>query len=77
MTNLINKIICLLIVLGTAISVSAAPEAEFKKLIKSWTLNTDGSQEFHYNMELTIYSYLAMRSLYGESLSNTIRNTRL
>ena len=60
MTNLINKIICLLIVLGTAISVSAAPEAEFKKLIKSWTLNTDGSQEFHYNMELTIYSYLAM-----------------
>ena len=67
MTNLINKIICLLIVLGTAISVSAAPEAEFKKFIKSWTLNTDGSQEFHYNMELTIYSYLAMRSLYGES----------
>lgn len=67
MTNLINKIICLLIVLGTAISVSAAPEAEFKELIKSWTLNTDGSQEFHYNMELTIYSYLAMRSLYGES----------
>lgn len=67
MTNLINKIICLLIVLGTAFSVSAAPEAEFKKLIKSWTLNTDGSQEFHYNMELTIYSYLAMRSLYGES----------
>ena len=67
MTNLINKIICLLIVLGTAISVSAASEAEFKKLIKSWTLNTDGSQEFHYNMELTIYSYLAMRSLYGES----------
>lgn len=67
MTNLINKIICLLIVLGTAFSVSAASEAEFKKLIKSWTLNTDGSQEFRYNMELTIYSYLAMRSLYGES----------
>ena len=67
MTNLINKIICLLIILGTAVSVSAAPEAEFKKLAKSWTLNTDGSQEFHYNMELTIYSYLAMRSLYGES----------
>ena len=37
MTNLINKIICLLIVLGTAFSVSAASEAEFKKLIKSWT----------------------------------------
>ncbi len=67
MTNLINKIICLLIILGTAVSVSAAPEAEYKKLAKSWTLNTDGSQEFHYNMELTIYSYLAMRSLYGES----------
>ena len=67
MTNLINKIICLLIVLGTAFSVSAASEAEFKKLIKSWTLNADGSQEFRYNMELTIYSYLAMRSLYGES----------
>ncbi len=67
MTNLINKIICLLIVLGTAVSVSAAPEAEYKKLVKSWALNADGSQVFHYNMELTIYSYLAMRSLYGES----------
>ncbi len=72
MTNLINKItclkiMCLLAALGTAAFVSAAPEAEYKRLVKSWTLNADGSQEFRCNMELAIYSYLAMRSLYGES----------
>lgn len=67
MTKIFNKIILLLFAIGMAVSVSASPEGEYKKLSKSWKLNADGSQEFHYNMELSIYTYTAMRSLYGES----------
>lgn len=69
MTQLIHKIVLLLCILGCSASVMAASssEAEYKKLSKSWTLNADGSKEFHYNMELTIYTYTAMRSKYGES----------
>lgn len=42
-------------------------EAEFKQVSKSWTLNTDGSQEFRHSKELTIYTHTAMNSTYGES----------
>ena len=66
-----NKIISFAIVfaclLSFSISVQAASDAEYKKLSKSWTLNDDGSQEFHYAMELTIYTHTAMRSAYGET----------
>ena len=66
-----NKIISFAIVfaclLSFSISVQAASDAEYKKLSKSWTLNADGSQEFHYAMELTIYTHTAMRSAYGET----------
>lgn len=69
MTQLIHKIFLLLCILSCSTSTFAATasEAEYKKLSKSWTLNADGSQEFRYNMELTIYTYTAMRSMYGES----------
>ncbi len=42
-------------------------EAEYQQLSKSWTLNPDGSQEFHYSMELTLFTHTAMRSTYGET----------
>ena len=48
-------------------SIWAGSEAEYKKLSKSWTLNPDGSQEFHYSMELTLHTHTAMRSMYGET----------
>ena len=54
-----------LLLLATA--TFAASEAEYKKLVKSWTLNPDGSQEFNYKMELAIYTHTAMNSTYGES----------
>lgn len=44
-----------------------ASEAEYKKLAKIWTLHADGSQEFRYNMELTLFTHTAMNSTYGES----------
>jgi len=45
----------------------AASEAEYKKLSKTYTLNADGSQEFRYNMELTLFTHTAMNRTYGES----------
>lgn len=57
-------LLCLLLMATTAFG---APEAEYKKLTKTWTLNADGSQEFHYNMELTLFTHTAMNGTYGES----------
>ena len=67
MITKINKFALLLLMVCCSISVSAAVEAEYKKLAKSWTLNEDGSQEFRYNMELTLFTHAAMNSKYGES----------
>ena len=57
-------LLCLLLMATTAFG---APEAEYKKLAKTWTLNADGSQEFHYNMELTLFTHTAINGTYGES----------
>ena len=68
MRHKINSLSLLLLFLCAFTSfVWAGPEAEYKKLSKSWTLNPDGSQVFHCNMELTIYTHTAMRSAYGET----------
>ena len=67
MTNIINKFTLLLCLLALTASVFAASEAEYKKLSKAYTLNADGSQEFHYCMELTLFTHTAMNGTYGES----------
>lgn len=43
------------------------PEAEYGKLSKTYILNPDGSQEFRYSMELTLFTHTAMNRTYGES----------
>lgn len=50
-----------------ALQVSAAPEAEYEKLSETYILHEDGSQEYHYRMELTLFTHTAMHSMYGES----------
>lgn len=45
----------------------AASEAEYGKLSKTYTLNNDGSQEYRYNMELTLFTHTAMNRTYGET----------
>ncbi|WP_425885743.1 DUF3857 domain-containing protein [Parabacteroides sp. ASD2025] len=57
-------LLCLLLMATTAFGAS---EAEYKKLAKTWTLRADGSQEFRYNMELTLFTHTAMNGTYGES----------
>ena len=67
MTNIINKFTLLLCLLALTASVFAASEAEYKKLSKAYTLNADGSREFRYSMELTLFTHTAMNGTYGES----------
>ncbi len=63
----IHKIICLICLLATTSMSYAASEAEYDKVSKAWTLKADGSQEYRFNMELTIFTHTAMNSTYGES----------
>lgn len=71
MKYIVTKIltsVCLLTL--ASVSVMAAPddsEAEYRKLSRSWTLNPDGSQEFRFSMELTLFTHTAMNGTYGES----------
>ena len=67
MTNILHKLALLLCLLAITASAFAGPEAEYKKLSKAYTLNADGSQEFRYNMELTLFTHTAMNGTYGES----------
>ena len=56
-----------LFLLVCTLSLLAASEAEYNKLSKTYTLNSDGSQEFRYSMELTLFTHAAMNRTYGES----------
>lgn len=47
--------------------VFAASEAEYGKLSETYILREDGSREFHSQMELTLFTYTAIHSMYGES----------
>ncbi|MDR1937970.1 MAG: DUF3857 and transglutaminase domain-containing protein, partial [Tannerellaceae bacterium] len=63
----IHKTHCLFFLLAFALQAFAAPEAEYGKLSKTYILKEDGSREFHYRMELTLYTHTAMNRTYGES----------
>lgn len=66
MTTL-HKFIGLIALLTITSLCHAAPEAEYGKVSKTWTLETDGSQEFRHSLELTLFTHTAMNSTYGES----------
>lgn len=67
MTRILNKFALLLCLLALTASIFAASEAEYRKLSKAYILNADGSQEFRYTMELTLFTHTAMNGTYGES----------
>ncbi|MDH6304130.1 hypothetical protein M2459_000842 [Parabacteroides sp. PF5-5] len=62
-----KKIYILFLLLIASVSLFAASEAEYGVLSKTYTLHSDGIQEFRYNMELTIFTHTAMNRTYGES----------
>ncbi len=42
-------------------------DAVFEKITKTYTLNSDGSTDFHYHKQLNLKTYLAFNRLYGET----------
>ncbi len=66
-TNYIKSIFCWLLMLASGCLYAASPEAEFRKLTETWTLHEDGSQEYRYSKELTLFTHTAMNSTYGET----------
>lgn len=59
------RLMCLLSMV--AVTAFSAPEANFKKLYKTYTLNKDGSMVERVYKELDIYTHAAMNGKYGES----------
>lgn len=59
--------VCLGALLLSVLPARAASEAEFGKLVKTYTLHEDGSQEMRVYKELTLFTHPAMNSLYGET----------
>lgn len=70
MKRIYTILACLLLLTATlpiAATNVAGAEAEFKKLSKTYTLNSDGSQTLRVQKELTIYTHTAMNRTYGET----------
>ena len=66
-TNTIKNLFFWILLLFSG-SLSAIPsEAEFRKLAETWTLHQDGSQEYRYYKELTLFTHTAMNSTYGQT----------
>jgi hypothetical protein len=59
-------IVSLFLLFGVA-NTSAANDAEYVKMQKTYTLNADGSQEYRCNTELTLYSHVAINGGFGET----------
>lgn len=68
MKKMTYRLTLLVALLALALTtIQAAPEAEYGKITKSWTLRADGSQEYRRYMELTLFTHAAMNRAYGES----------
>lgn len=64
MKKYIIAIFCLAIV---NLSFSQKSDAEFQKIVKEYTLNEDGSVDFHYTKSLKLLTHFAFHRLYGET----------
>lgn len=64
-----KSILALVIGLFLVAALSAQevqPDAVFKQVTKEYTLNTDGSWDYHYRHSLKLLTYYAFHTLYGE-----------
>ena len=73
-----HKFAFLLCMLLMTTTVFGASEAEYKKLAKTWTLNADGSQEFRYDMELTLFTHTVsmLKSDFSTFISRSANSLR-
>jgi hypothetical protein len=72
MKKIIIAIVCLSI-LSISFAQTEKADAEYLKIQKEYTLNEDGSIDFHYTKELKLLSHYAFHRLYGETfiITNT------
>lgn len=73
MKKIIIIIFCLS-VFNLSFSQADKADAEFVKILKEYTLNDDGSIDFHYSKELKLLSHYAFHRLYGETF--IVHNTQ-
>lgn len=66
-TNTIKYLFFWIFILFSVFLSAAPSEAEFRKLTETWTLHQDGSQEYRYYKELTLFTHTAMNSTYGQT----------
>jgi hypothetical protein len=66
MKKIILIIYCLSIINFT-FSQNGNTDAEFIKIVKEYTLNEDGSMDFHYSKSLKLLSHFSFHRLYGET----------
>jgi hypothetical protein len=66
MKKLILAIFCFSII-NISFSQSEKSDAEFVKVLKEYSLNADGSMEYHYSKELKLQSHFSFHRLYGET----------
>ncbi len=72
MKKIIIAIYCLSILSLTYAQTEKA-DAEYMNILKEYTLNDDGSIDFHYSKEMKLLSHFAFHRLYGETfiITNT------
>lgn len=66
MRQIIRGILPLFLLFFSAVAI-ASPEARYHLLKIDYKLNEDGSQEYHFRKELSIYTHPAMNNTYGET----------
>jgi len=66
MKKLILIIFCLSII-STSFSQTENADANYLKVLKEYTLNDDGSMDFHYAKELKLLTHFSFHRLYGET----------
>jgi hypothetical protein len=65
MKYFIISLIC--IAIGFNLTAQPASDAVFEKIIKEYTLNDDGSVDFHYYKKLKLLTHYSFNRLYGET----------
>jgi hypothetical protein len=66
MKKLILTIFCLFII-NLSFSQNENADAEYLKIFKEYTLNEDGSIDFHYSKKLKLLTHFSFNRLYGET----------
>lgn len=66
MKNILIILLCILVSFPS-FSQNENPDASYLKIVKEYTLNNDGSIEYHYTKKLKLLTHFSFHRLYGET----------